>query len=376
MTKVSLVKCQTYDYNKVKAAVNKSITLAGSLKKTIKKSDTVLLKVNLLKAAKPKQAITTHPAIVKAVCEQILDLGATPIVGDTQNTQMDKGRSSLEISGIKAVCDELKVKAIDFKDNGFTKVKVPKPVQMKEIWLAKDILDADTIISLPKMKTHMLTSYTGAVKNFFGCIPFGERMKAHVLGKDDLFAEVLSDIYSVIKPQYSIMDGIIGMEGDGPTHGPKRNYNLIASSPDCVSLDAVCSNLMGFSSINTVTAAEKRGLGTAGLSKIQILGDKIAPFKIKMPNQNMRKSQNLASLLPKSIRDYIAKTLLKFEPRVDESKCKKCAICEKACPVHAITMNPYPEFDRDKCIKCFCCHELCPEGAIYTHKSWLAKHWR
>ncbi len=170
MTKVSLVKCQTYDYNKVKAAVNKSISLAGGLKKTIKKSDTVLLKVNLLKAAKPKQAITTHPAIVKAVCEHVLDLGATPIVGDTQNTQMDKGRSSLEISGIKAVCDELKVKAIDFKDNGFTKVKVPKPVQMKEIWLAKDIIDADIIISLPKMKTHMLTSYTGAVKNFFGCI--------------------------------------------------------------------------------------------------------------------------------------------------------------------------------------------------------------
>jgi len=376
MTKVCLVKCQDYNYDSVKSAVNKSITLAGGLKKTIKKGDKVLLKVNLIKAAKPEHAITTHPTIVKAVCEKILDLGAIPIVGDTQNTQMDKGQSSIKVSGIKAVCDELKIKAIDFKDNGFTKVKVPKPVQMKEIWLAKDIIDADRVISLPKMKTHILTSYTGAVKNLFGCIPFGERMKAHVLGKDELFSEVLSDIYSVIKPQFCIMDGIEGMEGDGPTHGSKRNYSLIAASNDCVSLDAVCSNLLGFSSINTVIEAEKRGLGTADLSKIQLVGDKIPQFTIKMPNQNIKKSQSMASYIPKPIKDYLVKNLLKFEPRVDKSKCKKCAICEKVCPVHAITMDPYPVFDRDKCIKCFCCHELCPEGAIYTHKSWLAKHWQ
>ncbi len=376
MTKVSIVKCQNYDYVKVKAAVDKSIALAGGLKKTVKKGDRVLLKVNLLKAAKPGHAITTHPSIVKAVCEQVLDLGAIPIVGDAQNIQMDKGMSSLDVCGIKAVCDELKVKAIDFKDNGFRKVKVSKPVQMKNIWIAKDVLSADTIIALPKMKTHMLTSYTGAVKNFFGCIPFGERMKAHVLGKDEMFAEVLSDIYSVIKPSFCVMDGIIGMEGDGPTHGPKRRYNMIAASTDCVSLDAVCSNLMGFKNLNTVVAAEKRGLGVADLNKIQIIGDKIAPFTIKMPNQNMRKSQNIVALLPKSIREYIAKTLLIFEPRVDESKCKKCAICKNACPVKAISMDPYPVFDRERCIKCFCCHELCPDGAIYTHKSWLAKQWR
>ncbi len=375
MTKVSLVKCPTYDYNKVKATVKKSITLVGGIK-TIKKGDKVLLKVNLLKARKPEDALTTHPAIVKAVSEQILDLGATPTVGDTQNTQTDKGLSSLEVSGIKSVCDQLKIRAVDFKDRGFKQVKVPKSAQMKKLWLAKDILDADVIISLPKMKTHVLTGYTGAVKNFFGCIPFGERMKAHVLGKDEMFSEVLSDIYSVIKPSFCVMDGITGMEGDGPSYGDIRNFSLIAASSDCVSLDAVCSNLLSFSRISTVKVAEKRGLGTADLSKIQILGDKIKPFTIKMPNQNIKKSQSLASLIPRPIKNYLAKTLLKFEPRVDESKCKKCAVCVKACPARAITMNGYPHFDRNKCIKCFCCHELCPEGAIYTHKSWLAKHWR
>lgn len=375
MSTVSLIKCTDYDYDRVKKAVSKSIKLTGDLK-SIGTDDRILLKVNLLKARKPEDAITTHPSIVKSVCEKILDLGAIPIVGDTQNIQMDKGLKSLDVAGIKSVCEELKIQAVDFKDNGFTKIDVPGGVQMKKLWIAKDVLDADKIISLPKMKTHILTQYTGAIKNFFGCIPFGERMHAHVLGRDDMFSEVLSDIYSVVKPSFCIMDGIIGMEGDGPSHGESKHFGIVVAGSDCVSVDAVCSNLMGFQNINTIDVAHRRAFGMGDLSKIDILGDKINPFNIKMPAQNMRRSQNMAALMPKIIRNYIAKTFLKFEPRVDISICKKCGICQKACPANAITMNGYPHFDRSKCIKCFCCHELCPDGAIYTYKSWLARHWR
>lgn len=373
MSKVSVVKCPDYDYDNVKIAVDRSIRLAGGLK--ISKGDNVLLKINLLKANDPEVAITTHPSVVRAVSEHIMDQGATPIVGDTQNIQMDKGLHSLEVCGIRGVCDDLGIKALDFKKNGYVEIDIPKAMQMKNLWIAKDLLDADVVISLPKMKTHILTGYTGAVKNFFGCIPFGERMKAHILGKDD-FSEVLSDIYSVSNPSFCIMDGIDGMEGNGPSHGEKKHFGIIAAGSDCVSVDAICSSLMGFETIGTITAAQKRSLGVGDLSKIDLVGDKISPFNIKMPAYNIQKSQNLTRFIPKPIKSYISKTLLKFEPRVDISKCKSCGICKKVCPPHAISFDRYPVFDREKCIRCFCCHELCPDGAIYTYKSWLARRWR
>lgn len=376
MSKVSVVRCPDYEYSKVKESVSRAINLAGSLGKDVKKGDKVLLKVNLLQARKPEDAVTTHPAVVKAVCEEILDCKAEPFVGDVLNIQMDRGLNSMELSGIKSVCDELGVRAVDLKSNGFVKVDIPRSVQMKSLWIAKDVLDADVVISLPKMKTHMLTGYTGAIKNFFGCIPFGERMRSHLVGTDYNFSEVLGDIYSVIKPGFCVMDGIEGMEGAGPSHGDKRTFALVAAGRDCVSVDAVCSDLMGFGNVNTVSIADKRRLGIGDLKKIEVVGDIVEHFSTKMPNISIRKSQKIAVFIPPPVKDFLAGTLLKIEPRVDESKCKKCAVCRNACPARAITMDNYPSFDRKKCLKCFCCHELCPEGAIYTYKSWLARKWR
>lgn len=376
MSKVSVIKCPDYEYSGVKKSVSKAINLADSLKKHVHEGDKVLLKVNLLQAREPEAAVTTHPAVVRAVCEEILECGATPVVGDVLNSQMDRGKNSMEMSGIKSVCDELGVRAIDLKTNGFVKVDIPRSVQMNCLWMAKDVLDADFVISLPKMKTHMLTGYTGAIKNFFGCIPFGERMRSHLTGTDSCFSEVLSDIYSVIKPGFCVMDGIVGMEGAGPSHGDIRSFGIVAAGRDCVSVDAVCSGLMGFGNVNTISVADTRSLGIGDLKKIEVVGDKVDHFNTKMPNISIRKSQKIAVFIPPGVRDLLAGTLLKIEPRVDESKCKKCGVCRNVCPAKAISLNDCPVFDRKKCLKCFCCHELCPEGAIYTYKSWLASKWR
>ncbi|MFQ6121206.1 MAG: DUF362 domain-containing protein, partial [Methanosarcinales archaeon] len=178
--KVSIVKCE--DYSKVKKAVEKSLFLIGGLDNLIKENDKVLLKVNLLSANKPEEAVTTHPSIVEAMIDLVRNCKGIPIVGDSSGTIEAGGTAkAYEVSGIKKVVEDKGAEFINFETAGFEKINVPNAMQLSEIYLAKPILDADIIISLPKLKTHALTLYTGAVKYFFGCVPHKIRKTAHLL---------------------------------------------------------------------------------------------------------------------------------------------------------------------------------------------------
>ena len=247
--KVSIIHCK--DYSQSKSAISRSLELIGGLESIVSPGDRVLLKVNLLAPRPPEDAVTTHPAVVAAVIDLVKQAGGIPIVGDSAG-MIHPGATAeaLDISGIQAVAAEKGAEIANFDTTGFEKVDVKNGKKLSSIYMAKPVLEADIIISLPKLKTHELTLFTGAVKNMFGTVPSRIRKYAHTLGTNELFSQAVVDIYSVRPPDLAIMDGVVGMEGHGPSRGEPVNSGVILAARNCVALDMVSASIMGLSLIH------------------------------------------------------------------------------------------------------------------------------
>jgi len=196
----------------------------------------VLIKLNLLAAKPPEAAVTTHPSFVKAVVRMVQELGAVPIVGDSPGgrSTVTSYRSLLEVTGIRQVIDETGCEAARFDDET-VEVFTDSAKSFKKLKLAKAVMDADAIISLPRLKTHTLTYFTGAVKMLYGYMPGITKTEYHLHTARDvnLFADLLLDIHEARKPDLTIMDAVVGMEGAGPQHGSPRKIGLVLTSKSC-----------------------------------------------------------------------------------------------------------------------------------------------
>lgn len=361
-SKVAVVICKDYDFERVKQSIRESLELIGGLEDIIKRRYKVLLKPNIAGPFPPEQGATTHPLVIKAMIQLVKETGGIPVVGDGPGTILP----AFEISGIVKVADEEGIEVIPFNKNGFERIEIPTGEQLKEIYFSKDVLDADIVISMPKLKTHAFVYYTGAIKNMFGALLADSRKRTHKIDDAKLFSKALVDIFTIRKPDLAVMDGIVGMEGVGPTHGQVKKTRVIVSSTDPVALDAVSSSIIGYDpmDIPTTKDAYMRGLGDGKLEEIEILGEQIdeirADFK-KIPILSGRDKRRFMRL---ALGHLV----------VDNKKCKKCKVCVEHCPVGAIRMAPYPTIDRKICVYCYCCFELCTEGAvIFDEKSILGK---
>jgi uncharacterized protein (DUF362 family) len=168
MVDVSIVKCQ--DYHHSESCLKHAIDLIGGIESLVQPGDNVLLKVNLLLPAKPEAAITTHPKIVEAVIKLIRSQNAEPCIGDSSGGQ-GITLEAYEVSGIKAVCEKYQVKMINFDTSDVHKIEIPEGKVINELHVSSALFEADCVINLPKLKTHALTLYTGAIKNLYGTIP-------------------------------------------------------------------------------------------------------------------------------------------------------------------------------------------------------------
>lgn len=314
----------------------------------------VLLKPNLLGAYPPEKAVTTHPALVKTLYQHLIDIGAKPVVGDSPGGTVTDYKKAAEVSGILEACAGNfinltgEIVEVNLKGNK----KIPK------IWVSKKYLEAQFIINLPKMKTHSLTLLTGSIKNLYGILPGNFKLKLHSEApslRD--FSSLLIDIYEIRPPDINIMEAILAMEGDGPSHGKPRELDLVLSSENGVELDALTSHIMGIppQKIVHLKLAYERGLGEIDIAKISISGDlkKIKPFKTPPTFKN---------LLETTLNRY-AKTL-SITPELKKEKCTKCGDCQKNCPKLAINLQPFPEINKEVCISCFVCVENCYQGAF------------
>ena len=223
--KVSIVRAHDYDYAEIYTAVEKGIELIGGLARIVSPGSRVFVKINHLSPPSPaEKGIVTHPVFVEVVLDLLKAVGADITVGDDIQSGSGDG---FQVSGFRQMCQRAGVRLINLKETGFTETACHGHF-LEKVYLSKTLLDADVIINLPKLKTHSLCVFTGGIKNMYGTIPSGQRTKFHgeYIRNED-FSQVLTDILSAIRPQLTIMDGIIAMEGEGPAAGGLRKLGLI-----------------------------------------------------------------------------------------------------------------------------------------------------
>ncbi len=381
MSKVSIVRCEEYEEDKVERALRESLELIGGLEKIVKPGDRVLLKVNMLMATPPKDAVTTHPAVLRAAVKLVQERGGLPLVGDSPGNAYANIEKALEVTGFKQICRETGAEIMKFGAKGVESLACPDSDLLPNLHISREVLGVDTIISLPKLKTHNYTLFTGAVKNMFGAVTGFHKGQFHLAAPHPVdFARLIVDIFSLVKPKLAIMDGIIGMEGHGPSGGEPKKIGVIMASEDCVSLDSVSANIIGYEphQIDIIRIASERGLGKGNLEDIEIIGAPLEEVKVK-DFELASLAHNILKSVPRFLYrplKFLTTKYIKIYPSLIREKCVSCQICQKGCPAKAITMvENYPLLDYDKCIKCYCCHELCPERAFKIERSWLARKW-
>ncbi len=374
---VSITKCDSYELEKVRTSVTSSLAPIGGLKSVVKAGDRVLVKLNLLGAKPPEVAVTTHPAVAQAVIEVIQEHGATPMVGDAPGGGCSAAtyKALLKTTGIQRVIDETGCESVRFDDDK-TEVVSERARTFKKLWVAKAVTEADVIIGIPKLKTHMLTYYTGAIKLLYGYVPGLTKAEYHLHTARDkaLFAELLLDLHETYPPNLTVMDAIVGMEGEGPTNGIPRQIGLIMASTSCTALDYVATTLANFHPLNvpTVKVAHERGIGPSALQDITIFGEDVEQLIM----EDFKKTTTSAWWLEEgSFNTKFARLWMAAKPRVDASLCKKCGECAKDCPPKAMqfTKGSVPHVDYHTCIRCYCCQELCPHGAISVSTPFIRK---
>lgn len=363
MTKVSIVRCEYYDTDKVFDAVKKSVDLIGGIGAFVKPGMKVLLKPNLLSARIPEDAVDTHPEVVRAVVRLVKGAGGVPFIGDSPGGYVKNIDELFERSGIKRVAEEEGVELERFTASRF----------VSGIPIARQIFDSDRVISIPKFKTHSITVLTAAIKNMFGTVVGLYKAECHSRApKEEDFARIISNIYSLKKPHLTVVDGIMAMEGDGPSSGAIRKMNLIMAGEDAVAIDSCLAKIMGVEPLDILVTKEayRSKLGEADLSKIEILGDRLDSFiakDFKLPQTTPLK------YLPKGVMDYVA-SLIRFKPYINIEACKRCNLCKIACPVNCIKIEKdHCAIDYKKCVRCLCCHEVCPYRAISIKRNVLTK---
>jgi len=369
-SQVSIVRCQDYTQSSVQTDVKTCFDHLGGLNRYVKKDQTVLIKPNLLSAKDPSRAITTHPAVVRAVVEQVQKLGAVPILGDSPGG-VDRGIKRVwENTKLAEVAGQTGAKLVAFESSGVYGKTTPEG---KTYYIAKPVMDADVVISLAKLKTHTLTLMTCAVKNMFGAIPGFRKAAYHKEApKPRDFARVIVDIYSLTKPHLTLVDAIVAMEGDGPSSGDPKYLGLLLAGTDAVALDMVAERIMGFKQgeIDITKVAQERGLGPKSFEQIEIRGEKLS--EIPIPKFTLP-SNRLIKMIPNVLLKLVA-PFVWVRPNIIDENCINCNICVENCPTNTIHKGPKrPYFDYSNCINCMCCHELCPEKAVYLERSRIAK---
>ncbi len=387
----------------------------------------LLLKPNLLAKHPSEHAVTTHPEVLRAViraCKKRGALAQNITVADSSgglyNPMMMK--QIYQVCGLAAVCEAEGVTA--YTACKTVTVPVPNGAVVQEFELLVPVVEADFIINLPKLKTHVMTGLTAATKNLFGTIPGLKKAEWHTRFPDKpRFGDMLIDLYEIVTPQINLLDAVVGMEGDGPAGGTPRTAGQLLASQDAPNLDLAAAHLIGLAPMRVpyLAAANARGLCADALdlatvaevgnftnaSQCAAVGSdtphpvgvdahidpqgqhetngrpQVAPTRTSacfapIPNwqlpesyQGETSSVDFSNHAPKILRPAAKKLLdgLAPHPVVQHGACIGCGKCAEICPQDTIQMkHKKATIKKSNCIRCFCCHEMCPAKAIAVKK--------
>lgn len=414
---VSIVRCPEYEARALDLAVAEAVELSGGFEA---RGAAVLLKPNLLNANGPERGVTVHPAIVAAAVRWLKGAGASRVlVGDSPGWQTQElvGRKT----GIKDAVLQSGGEWADFSTEA--EFELPEGRLARRFRLASPLAEADLLVSLPKLKTHQLMYYTGAVKNLFGLVPGLQKSAFHLRfpGRGE-FAGMLSDLALASAPDFSLMDAVVAMEGPGPNNGRPRSLGLVLASRDPLALDWTAAGLIGYEpgavpyladlmgrmaaregdAPPSASARAREGApeaasegapgGAPGGSRRRAFPSWAAapgeivlaglPFEEAKPEAFeliplLKENDFLSKKLPPWLHRLVKGAMVP-RPRFDHAKCVRCSGCVRICPAKALVLAPSArdprgriEIDYERCIRCYCCHEICPEDAIDLVRRWL-----
>lgn len=367
---VSAVRCDKYELKTVSDAILEAMEALGGLSRYVQPGKKVLLKPNCLTDAKAERAVTTHPIFLHAVIDLIKRCGAEVFVGDSP--AIKPLSMVLKKTGLLEVIEENGAKVLPFSNSKPVSAHHTDSFHFAEI--ASDLDEVDLIINLPKLKTHVQMQLTLAIKNMFGCIIGARKSQWHLkCGVDRIaFATMLVENYRHTAPVLTILDGIVGMDSNGPVNGRVRNFDIVMASSDGVAIDRIVSHLAGFDEYEylIINAARKKGVGQTEIDKIEFVGGNLADFMFL--DFIKAETAELEAVPIPFISAKTAKSYLTARPRQNISNCTLCLECVKICPAQVIKPNgKILEFNYDDCIRCFCCHEICKYDGIEIHKGLL-----
>ena len=336
----------------------------------------VVLKPNLVMSSKPEQAIITHPAFTAAVGKCVQKAGGRVVIAESPGGPYTPAamKAMFRATGYRDMAEACGFTL--YTDCKSREVTLPQAKRCRELSVVEPFLDRDYLIDLPKLKTHSMVGFSGAVKNLFGTVPGLQKPELHCrFPEREPFSEMLCDLCHFLGPDLSLMDGIWAMEGNGPTGGQRRDLHLIAGSESPWALDVAAASLVGLEPEKIVMLREghERGYGPLDLSELELVGDPmetlLAPDFLKAEAS----STDFIDRLPKFLRPA-AKKLATPYPRIDKKRCVGCGKCAESCPQHTISLRDGKAVIRyQNCIRCFCCHEMCPKHVVQIKRLGLLR---
>jgi len=325
----------------------------GGIAQFVKKNEKVLLKVNLLSAKEPQKAVTTHPEFVRAVAKAVREAGGEPYIGDSPSGPFSKRNlnKAYRRSGLKNLAGEQEI-SLNF-NTGAKKLDIPEGKRLQRGPICDYALNADKVIALPKLKTHSFQYLTLACKIMYGVVPGLTKAKYHAqFPRRMSFADMLLDILTIVKPNLYIMDGILGMQGQGPGSGDPVKMDLVLASTDPVAMDISVCKILGVEPV-----------GIPALKRAKIRG--LWPERLDYPIHSPEEVAYKGFRLPNTANHLLTGQKPPRKSPVITDRCTACGDCESICPKDAVKVQgQMAEITYSKCIRCFCCHEVCPEGAI------------
>ncbi len=341
----------------------------------------VLIKPNLVTKNGIESGATTHPAMLRALCLELISAGAEVCVAESHGgTYTDLSvKSQFTACGVTDALKDLPVKLCTAAES--VTVAVPKGTRIKSVELLKPIAEAELIINLCKIKTHALTMYSGAAKNTFGAVPGLRKFELHARFPDiGDFVAMLNDLHLALPVALNIADGILGMEGNGPTAGTSRAFGFVAVSTNAFLCDKVCARLLGLNCPDVPQLADAIGRGLCpektDCSLTNLSNEEFEGLRIQnliKPDTHPKGKVSPIARLQKMGGGRVIK-LFKPRPKINRKVCVGCGKCAEYCPVKTIEMKKgKPKIHRGACISCFCCQELCPLKAVYIKTNRILK---
>ncbi|MFC1664162.1 DUF362 domain-containing protein [Pseudomonadota bacterium] len=281
--RVSVVPQSSYDDPEmVYAAIKKTLEPLGGIEAFVKPGQRVLLKPNLVINSPSDPSAWTHPSVIMQTARLVKEAGAKEIfIGDSP------GIGSVFLIAKKMgitpeMLQKIDAKLIDFREKKLISKKLENG-RFETLSLSVDALEIDTLINLCKAKSHSQMVLTGAVKNLFGCVPGRQKALMHCMVKNNryLFARMLIDVQRNLNASLHLMDGIVAMDGQGPTKGTARPWGWLLACKDPVALDTIMATALGYSihEVPVLKAAKDMKFGNTDLQSIDLVGAQIKHMK-------------------------------------------------------------------------------------------------